>query len=125
MKLRTLAALGLLVALPVAAMAQGMGMGGMGMGMGPMAPAGAQTPATQALMAAHQSMMGNMHVQMTGNPDKDFILMMIPHHQGAIDMARAELEHGTDAAIKAMAQKMIDAQEAEIAEMQAWLAANP
>jgi uncharacterized protein (DUF305 family) len=70
-------------------------------------------------------MMAGMHVQLTGNPDRDVVLMMIPHHQGAIDMARAILEHGTDAEIRAMAQQIIDAQEAEIAAFEAWLAAHP
>ncbi len=118
MNLRTLLTAGGLISLPVVALAQGMGMG-------PMAPAGAPSAATQAFMAANMGMMNGMAVQMTGNTDKDFILMMIPHHQGAIDMARVEVEHGTDPMIKEMAQKIIAAQEAEIAAMQAWLAAHP
>jgi uncharacterized protein (DUF305 family) len=57
--------------------------------------------------------------------DVAFVCSMIPHHQGAIDMARAELAHGDDPWVKEMAQKVIDAQEAEIAEMRAWLNAQP
>ncbi len=49
--------------------------------------------------------------------DRAFIDAMIPHHQSAIDMARVELEQGDDEETLAMAQKVIDAQEAEIAEM--------
>jgi uncharacterized protein (DUF305 family) len=50
---------------------------------------------------------------------------MIPHHRGAIDMAKAELAHGDDAWAKEMAQKVIAAQEKEIAEMIAWLEKLP
>jgi uncharacterized protein (DUF305 family) len=53
--------------------------------------------------------------------DADFLLMMIPHHQSAIDMARVQLEQGQDEATRAMAQEIIDAQEAEIAEMRTML----
>jgi len=74
-------------------------------------------------MAAHEGMMANMHVQLTGNPDRDFALMMIPHHQGAIDMAEVELQYGTDPELRAMAQAILDAREAEIAMFEAWLAA--
>ena len=46
---------------------------------------------------------------------------MIPHHQSAVNMAKAELEHGDNEAAKAMAQKIIDSQEQEIAEIMSWL----
>jgi hypothetical protein len=46
---------------------------------------------------------------------------MIPHHQSAVNMAKAELEHGDNEDAKAMAQKIIDSQEQEIAEMISWL----
>jgi hypothetical protein len=55
---------------------------------------------------------------MTGNPDIDFAAMMIPHHQGAVDMAKLELQHGKDPAMKKLAQQIIDQQPKEIAEMQ-------
>lgn len=63
-----------------------------------------------------------MKMEMTGDVDVDFIMMMVPHHQGAIDMAKVELEHGTDPEARALAEKVIAAQETEITEMQAWLA---
>jgi uncharacterized protein (DUF305 family) len=52
--------------------------------------------------------------------DLTFIDMMIPHHQGAIEMARTELADGQDAELKEIAQRIIDAQSAEIEEMNAW-----
>jgi uncharacterized protein (DUF305 family) len=52
--------------------------------------------------------------------DQEFIDMMIPHHQGAIRMARVELESGEDEELKDLAQEIIDAQSAEIEEMNAW-----
>ncbi len=127
MRIRTLVAFGAILLVPVVAVAQmgGMNMGGMNNMAGPMLPPGGATPATTAMMAANDVMMAGMHVQLTGNPDRDFALMMIPHDQGAIAMAQVELEFGTDPQLRAMAQEIIEAQEAEIATLEAWLAANP
>jgi uncharacterized protein (DUF305 family) len=58
---------------------------------------------------------------MTGDADHDFAMMMIMHHQGAIDMGNKEIEKGDDVIIKAMAQTMITMQQAEIVELQAFL----
>ena len=69
-------------------------------------------------------MMQNMHVPYTGNADVDFRTHMIPHHQGAIEMAKVALKHAKDPETKRMAQKIIDDQEKEIAEMQDWLKKN-
>ena len=73
-------------------------------------------------MDAMHGMMEGMPMETSGDPDADFLLMMIPHHQSAVDMARVELEHGDDEETRAMAEKVIEAQEAEIAEMRAMLA---
>ncbi len=56
----------------------------------------AATPADKAFAASMKTMMSGMHVKPTGKPDLDFVLMMIPHHQGAVDMAKVELQYGTD-----------------------------
>ena len=75
----------------------------------------------QGFMGAMDTMMQSMPMESSGDVDADFLLMMIPHHQSAIDMARVELEQGDDEESRAMAQAVIDAQEAEIAEMRAML----
>jgi len=70
--------------------------------------------------------MTRMHAAMmtptTGDPDRDFAVMMIPHHQGAIDMAEAELRFGKDERLRRLAQAIIVEQRQEIAVMQAILA---
>ncbi len=84
------------------------------------APAAAElTPAQRAYAAANDRMHAAMGA-IPADPDAAFVAGMIPHHQGAIDMARIVLEHGKDPANKALATRIIAAQEAEIAEMQRW-----
>jgi len=85
----------------------------------------AQAPAIEAFNAAMERMMADMHMAPTGDADRDFATMMIPHHQGAIDMARVELEYGDDPALRALAAEIIEAQEKEIAVLKAWLEKNP
>ncbi len=88
------------------------------------AAAGGDPEHTQAFQQAQDKMMQEMPV-LTGSPNRDFALQMIPHHQAAIDMARIELQHGTDPQLKKMAQEIIGAQQKEIATLRDWLAKNP
>ncbi len=69
-----------------------------------------------------QKMMADMHGPgYTGNADVDFLAMMIPHHQGAVDMARLALIHGKDPLTRKLAEEIIASQTAEIAAMRARL----
>ena len=61
---------------------------------------------------------------MSGNPDVDFAAMMRIHHQGAIDMAQAELKDGKNAQIRTLAKNIIAAQKKEIAQLDKFLAAQ-
>jgi uncharacterized protein (DUF305 family) len=78
-------------------------------------------PSTKAFEAANARMHKDMDIQFSGDADVDFFKGMIPHHQGAIDMAKVVLEHGKDPETKKMAQEIIAAQEKEIAFMREWL----
>lgn len=82
--------------------------------------AGAFTP-QQAFQAendaAMQRMMADMEVKPSGDIDRDFAAMMIPHHQGAIDMAVAQLRYGRNEQMRRIAQEIIVEQQQEIAAM--------
>ena len=90
------------------------------------APAGETSAASQAYMDAMAKMNADMEtMEMTGKAGVDFATMMIPHHQSAIDMAKAYLESGEDdPELTRLSNEIIAAQEKEIAEMQAWLEKN-
>jgi uncharacterized protein (DUF305 family) len=64
---------------------------------------------------------GMAHAPMNGVPDHDFVTMMIPHHQGAVDMAKALLVYGDSPELRNLAQQIITDQQNEINIMQAWL----
>ena len=76
----------------------------------------------------HMAMMNGMDsmksMPMTGDTDKDFASMMKVHHQQALDMAKIELAKGKSPEMKAMAHKIIAAQQKEIAEFDKWLASH-
>jgi uncharacterized protein (DUF305 family) len=77
--------------------------------------------ATRAYIEAMNTMHAGMMMAFSGDPDVDFIRGMIPHHQGAIDAAKIQLQYGTDPEARAFAEKVIAAQEAEIVWMTTWL----
>jgi uncharacterized protein (DUF305 family) len=87
-------------------------------------PAVADTPSTKGFKEVNMKMMKAMEMTYTGNSDVDFVRSMIPHHQGAIDMAKVQLANGKDPQLLEMAKQIIADQEKEIAVMQAWLKKN-
>lgn len=88
------------------------------------APAAAASPSNAAYEAANAKMHKDMGIALTGDADVDFLAGMIPHHQGAIDMAEVVLKYGKDPKVKKLAQDVIRAQKQEIAMMNAWLKAK-
>jgi len=61
---------------------------------------------------------------MNGNADHDFATMMVPHHRGAIEMAKAELSYGKDPVMRRLAEEILVDQQSEIDAMQLWLGKN-
>jgi uncharacterized protein (DUF305 family) len=105
---------------------KGSGSGSMGkmdkMGkMGKMQPKGDKSESSQAYNQANMTMHRDMNITFSGDADVDFARGMIPHHQGAIDMARVVLKYGSDPELKKLAEDIIKAQETEISTMKEWL----
>lgn len=93
------------------------------MGHGTMAaPKGDQGPASLAYHKVNADMHAAMDIEFSGNADVDFARGMIAHHEGAVAMAKVLLEHGKDPEMRALAEKIIAAQQPEIDQMNAWLA---
>lgn len=73
----------------------------------------------------YQKINDNMHSEMnigyTGDPDIDFVLSMIPHHKGALEMAKLQLKYGLSPQLKKLAEEIIIAQEKEISYMEEYL----
>ena len=92
-------------------------------GSGRLAGAGSADRFAQEMNAGMNKMMQAMHAAgATGKPDIDFLAMMIPHHEGAVEMARLVLIHGKDPLTRRLAEEIIASQTAEIAAMKRRLA---
>jgi uncharacterized protein (DUF305 family) len=115
-EMKTLTALAAVVALVAgAAVAQHAGHGAHG-------AAGARdSAATAAFKAANARMHKDMDIRYSGDADVDFVRGMIPHHQGAVEMAKIVLQHGKDPVIRKLSQEIVDAQEKEMTLMRGWL----
>lgn len=83
-----------------------------------------KSEATVGYEKAMEVMHKDMTITYTNNADVDFVRGMIPHHQGAIDMAKVQLKYGKDPEIRRLCEGIIAAQEKEIAQMNAWLKAH-
>jgi uncharacterized protein (DUF305 family) len=83
-------------------------------------------PDWSELMASMDKMrMAMGTIKPSGNNDVDFVRLMLPHHQAAIDMAKTQLLYGKDPQMRRLAQKIITAQQSEIELMQSWLKQQP
>ncbi|SEG58600.1 CopM family metallochaperone [Bosea lathyri] len=116
------------IALP-AALAGALALAGIAVaqqhqGHGTTAASPGESAATTAYKAVNMKMHKDMDVAFTGDADADFVRSMIPHHQGAIDMAKVVIAHGKDPAILKLAAGVITEQEKEIAMMRDWLKKN-
>jgi len=84
------------------------------------------SPAAGPAWSEFNSSMEKMHLAMksvkpTGNSDSDFVRLMLPHHQAAIDMAKTQLLFGKDPQMRRLAQEIVTDQQSEIVLMHAWL----
>jgi uncharacterized protein (DUF305 family) len=87
---------------------------------------GVKKPIADSAWSELQSSMAKMHAAMasvdaSGNDDADFVRLMIPHHQAAIDMAKTQLLYGRDPQMRRLAQEIITDQQSEIELMSLWL----
>jgi len=112
------AAAGVAVAQTVPHKGQG---GGHGAGHSQSAAKSERSASTIAFSAANEKMHRDMAIEFSGDADADFARGMIPHHQGAVDMAKIVIAFGKDPEIRALAEAVVKAQEAEIAFMREWL----
>ncbi|MBZ4023338.1 hypothetical protein CKO11_12805 [Rhodobacter sp. TJ_12] len=78
-------------------------------------------PSTPAFEAARARMQTGMSTPYTGDADLDFVRAMVPHHQGAMEMARIVLENGADPALRQRAKAMLERDQAELDWLEGWL----
>ena len=97
----------------------GQGHGGSGHGRNQ--TTGDQSASSLAFAAVNEKMHRDMAITFSGNPDVDFARGMIPHHQGAIDMAKLVIAFGKDPEVRKLAEEIVKAQESEINIMRSWL----
>lgn len=90
-------------------------------GRHPLPAAQGDSPATKAFRDIDGQMHRAMDIRYTNDVDVDFVRGMIPHHEGAIGMAKVALQYSKDPEIRKLAEDIVKAQEAEIAQMQAFL----
>ena len=102
----------------------GMHHGSHGQNQSGAQPKGDTSPSSLAFQAINQKMHDGMNITFSGNADVDFVRGMIPHHQGAVDMAKTVIAFGKDPQVRKLAEEIIKAQETEIALMQEWLKKN-
>ena len=76
--------------------------------------------AKKAFTEVNNKMMQDMMMPLSGDPDMDFVMMMLPHHQGAVEMAKIELRYGKDPELRKLAEDIVASQEKEIAFMKEW-----
>ncbi len=86
--------------------------------------------ATSPMQQDYQRQMDEMHSGMMAgmketNPDRAFAIGMLAHHKGAVEMAQSELKYGSDPKMRALAEEIIKAQQAEIDLMETWLKEHP
>ena len=84
-----------------------------------------ETPFLAESATAMDRMMADMNAKPTGDVDRDFAAMMVPHHQGAIDMAKAVLRYGKNEQIRRLAQEIIITQQQEIVVMRLAVGEQP
>ena len=97
------------------------GMHGSMPGHGAVQPKGDTGPSSLTFQGINMKMHEAMNITFTGNADVDFVKGMIPHHQGAIDMAKTVVAFGKNPEVRKLAEEIIKAQESEIALMNEWL----